>query len=90
MTSEGTVSGVSEALNGVLNEAKLLRTALGSSLPISSSVKTEVSYIRHSEGVHQECSDEKIDTVSAAGLEMVELLIFAAQMLRDIVNHSGC
>ncbi|KAI5423553.1 hypothetical protein KIW84_046483 [Lathyrus oleraceus] len=85
VTSEGTVSGVSEALNGVLNEAKLLRTALGSSLPISSSVKTEVSYIRHSEGVHQECSDEKIDTVSAAGLEMVELLIFAAQMLRDMV-----
>ncbi|CAL5195146.1 unnamed protein product [Lathyrus oleraceus] len=84
VTSEGTVSGVSEALNGVLNEAKLLRTALGSSLPISSSVKTEVSYIRHSEGVHQECSDEKIDTVSAAGLEMVELLIFAAQMLRDM------
>ncbi|CAI8587284.1 unnamed protein product [Vicia faba] len=87
VTSDGTVSGVSEALNGVLNQAKLLRTALGSSLPISSSVETEVGYIRHSEGVdtvHQECSDEKIDTVSAAGLEMVELLIFAAQMLRDI------
>ena len=32
---------------------------------------------------HQECSDEKMDSVSAAGLEMVELLIFAAQMLRD-------
>ncbi|XP_058778535.1 uncharacterized protein LOC131652633 isoform X2 [Vicia villosa] len=87
VTSEGTVSGVSEALNGVLNEAKLLRTALGCSLPISLSVETEVGYIRHSEGVdtvHQECNDEKIDTVSSAGLEMVELLIFAAQMLRDM------
>ncbi|CAK8539105.1 unnamed protein product [Lathyrus sativus] len=85
VTSEGSVSGVSEALNGVLNEAKLLRTALGSSLPVSLSVETEVSYIRHSvDTVHQECRDEKIDTVSAAGLEMVELLIFAAQMLRDM------
>lgn len=34
--------------------------------------------------VHQEGSDEKIDPVSAAGLEMVELLIFAAQILRDV------
>lgn len=34
--------------------------------------------------VQQECSDEKIDPVSAAGLEMVELLIFAAQILRDM------
>jgi len=88
VTSEGTVSGVSEVLNGAINEAKLLRTALGSSLPISwSSVETEVGYTGDSEGVdtvHQQCSDEKIDTVSAAGLEMVELLIFAAQMLRDM------
>lgn len=87
LTSEGTVSGVSEVLNGAINEAKLLRTALGSSLPISWSVETEVGYTGDSEGVdtvHQQCSDEKIDTVSAAGLEMVELLIFAAQMLRDM------
>lgn len=87
VTSEGTVSGVSEVLNGAINEAKLLRTALGSSLPISWSVETEVGYTGDSEGVdtvHQQCSDEKIDTVSAAGFEMVELLIFAAQMLRDM------
>lgn len=87
MASEGTVSSVLEVLNGVINEAKLLRTALGSSLPISWSVETEVGYTGDREGVdtvHQEHSDEKIDTVSAAGLEMVELLIFAAQLLRDM------
>ncbi|WJX54557.1 hypothetical protein P8452_40426 [Trifolium repens] len=87
VASEGTVSSVLEVLNGVINEAKLLRTALGSSLPISWSVETEVGYTGDREGVdtvHQEHSDEKIDTVSAAGLEMVELLIFAAQLLRDM------
>ncbi|XP_073220788.1 uncharacterized protein [Cicer arietinum] len=89
VTSEGTVSGVSEVLNGVIKEAKLLRTALGSSLPISWSVETEVGYFEDGEGrdtVHKECSAEKIDTVSAAGLEMVELLIFAAQMLGDMLT----
>ncbi|MCH87698.1 kinesin-like protein KIF20B-like [Trifolium medium] len=87
VTAEGTVSSVLEVLNGVINEAKLLRTALGSSLPISWSIETEVGYIGDREGVdtvHQERSEEKIDTISAAGLEMVELLIFAAQLLRDM------
>ncbi|CAJ2651036.1 unnamed protein product [Trifolium pratense] len=87
VTSEGTVSSVLEVLNGVINEAKLLRTALGSSLPISWSIETEVGYIGDREGVdtvHQERGEEKIDTISAAGLEMVELLIFAAQLLRDM------
>ncbi|KAK7253193.1 hypothetical protein RIF29_37713 [Crotalaria pallida] len=86
VASEGTVSGVAEVLNDVINEAKLVKTALGSSLPISWSVEADVGYIGDSEGSetkHQECSDGKIDTVSAAGLEMVELLILAAQLLRD-------
>ncbi|KAJ1388353.1 hypothetical protein SESBI_39180 [Sesbania bispinosa] len=90
VTSEGTVSGVSEVLNDIISEAKLLRTALGSSLPISWSVETDIGYIGDSVGsdiAHQEWSDEKIDTVSAAGLEMVELLIFAAQMLRDMQTN---
>lgn len=88
MTSEGSVSSISEVLDDIMNEAKLLRTALGSSLPISWSVEADVGYIGDNVGsdtVHQECSsDEKIDTVSAAGLEMVELLIFAAQILTDM------
>ncbi|XP_057450330.1 uncharacterized protein LOC130741435 isoform X2 [Lotus japonicus] len=88
LTSEGSVSSISEVLDDIMNEAKLLRTALGSSLPISWSVEEDVGYIGDNVGsdtVHQECSsDEKIDTVSAAGLEMVELLIFAAQILTDM------
>lgn len=86
MTSEGTISGVSEILNDVIHEAELLRTALGSSLPTSWLVEADVSYIGYSMGSntgHEERSDEKMDTVSAAGLEMVELLIFSAQILKD-------
>ncbi|RZC31675.1 TATA element modulatory factor isoform X1 [Glycine soja] len=85
--SEGTISGVSEILNDVIHEAELLRTALGSSLPTSWSAEADISYIGYNVGSdtgHQECSDEKMDTVSAAGLEMVELLIFSAQILRDL------
>lgn len=33
--------------------------------------------------VNQEQGDEKADTVSAAGFEMMELLIFSAQMLKE-------
>ncbi|RDX99019.1 hypothetical protein CR513_17984, partial [Mucuna pruriens] len=87
VTSEGTISSVSEILNDVIHEAELLRTALGSSLPTSWSVEADISYIGYSVGSdtgHQECSDEKTDTVSAAGLEMVELLIFSAHILRDL------
>ncbi|KAL2349541.1 hypothetical protein Fmac_003541 [Flemingia macrophylla] len=87
LNSEGTISSVSEILNDVIHEAELLRTALGSSLPTSWSVEADISYIGYgvsSDTGHQECSDEKIDTVSATGLEMVELLIFSAQILRDL------
>lgn len=92
MTSEGTVSGVAEVLNDIINEAKLVKTALCSSLPISWSVEADVGYIGDSVGSEtrsRECSDVKIDTISATGLEMVELLIFAAQLLRDGANQDG-
>ncbi|XP_027913220.1 uncharacterized protein LOC114173171 isoform X2 [Vigna unguiculata] len=87
VTSEGTISGVSEILSDVIHEAELLRTALGSSLPTSWPVEADISYIGYSVGTDRgdhEGSDEKMDTVSAAGLEMVELLIFSAQILRDL------
>ncbi|XP_014521476.1 myosin-2 heavy chain isoform X1 [Vigna radiata var. radiata] len=87
VTSEGTISGVSEILSDVIHEAELLRTALGSSLPTSWPVEADISYIGYSMGTDRgdhEGSDEKMDTVSAAGLEMVELLIFSAQTLRDL------
>ncbi|KAL9327972.1 hypothetical protein ACSQ67_002975 [Phaseolus vulgaris] len=48
VTSEGTISGVSEILSDVIREAELLRTALGSSLPTSWSVEADISYIGYS------------------------------------------
>ena len=68
MISEGTISGVSEILNDVIHGAELLRSALGSSLPTSWSAEADISYIGYNVGSdtgHQECSDEKRDTVSA-------------------------
>ncbi|KAI3702320.1 hypothetical protein L6452_28054 [Arctium lappa] len=63
------VGGKSEIIENVVTEAKLLKTALGSSLPVSWSAETEDA--------------EKVDFVSAAGFEMVELLILASHLLRN-------
>lgn len=70
-----------------MNEAKLVKTALGSSLPVSWSAEADVGIGGDIVGsdpsdVREECSD-KVDTVSAAGFEMMELLIFTAQILKD-------
>ncbi|KAL0334952.1 UNVERIFIED_CONTAM: Telomere repeat-binding factor 1 [Sesamum radiatum] len=72
-----------EALNQVIAEANLVKTALSGSLPVSWSAETDQLY--------SEINDnEKVDFVSAAGLEMVELLIFAAQILKaQISNNKG-
>lgn len=88
ITSEDTVGGVSEALDDIITEAKLVKTALGSSLPVSWSAETDVGSFSESRdgepvNVYGETGNEKIDSVSAAGLEMVELLILAAQILKD-------
>jgi hypothetical protein len=83
-----------EALNDIISEARLVKTALGSSLPISWSAEADDASI--GEGVCDELSDiygnpirEKIDSVSAAGFEMVELLILAAQILKDNKTIKG-
>ncbi|KAL0384308.1 UNVERIFIED_CONTAM: Telomere repeat-binding factor 1 [Sesamum radiatum] len=70
-----------EALDQVIAEANLVKTALSSSLPLSWSAETDQLY--------SEINDnEKVDFVSAAGLEMVELLIFAAQILKTQISHN--
>ncbi|KAK4258856.1 hypothetical protein QN277_005256 [Acacia crassicarpa] len=94
LTSVGTMSGIYEVLDNVINEATLLRTALGSSLPISWSAGEDVGVSRRSGDsdsgdINQDCSGEKVDTVSAAGFEMMELVIFAAQMLKGTGMHSN-
>lgn len=87
-TSEDTIASMSETLDDIISEAKLVKTALGSSLPVSWSVESDVGSINvnmdsESIDIHGDSSNEKIDSVSAAGFEMVELLILAAQILKD-------
>ncbi|KAL0422536.1 UNVERIFIED_CONTAM: hypothetical protein Slati_3276500 [Sesamum latifolium] len=70
-----------EALDQVIAEANLVKTALSSSLPVSWSAETDQLY--------SEINDnKKVDFVSAAGLEMVELLIFAARILKTQISHN--
>ncbi|RVW31333.1 hypothetical protein CK203_046248 [Vitis vinifera] len=88
VTSGGTVSSVLEALDDIINEAKLVKTALGSSLPVSWSAEADGESFGESMDnapgcFHGDSSSEKIDSVCAAGFEMVELLIFAVQVLKD-------
>lgn len=76
---------MSEALNDIITEAKLIKTALGSSLPVSWSALED-------DGISSgniEHGNEKIDSVSAAGFEMVELLILAAQLLKENTTKGG-
>ncbi|KAL5790402.1 hypothetical protein ACOSQ2_005290 [Xanthoceras sorbifolium] len=90
---EDTVTSMTEALDDIMTEAKLVKTALGSSLPISWSALDDDGSSSGSMGKPGDiCGDygnEKIDSVSAAGFEMVELLILAAQILKDSTTQRG-
>ncbi|KAL4581109.1 hypothetical protein LXL04_017318 [Taraxacum kok-saghyz] len=66
---------VSEIIENVETEAKLLKTAVGSSIPLSWSADVDITK-----------SEEKVDGISAAGFEMVELLILASQLLRNSMS----
>lgn len=72
----------------------LVKTALGSSLPVSWSVGADGESFGESTDnepgyFHGDPSSEKIDAVSAAGFEMVELLIFACQILKGQHNQKA-
>ncbi|KAG6762590.1 hypothetical protein POTOM_033100 [Populus tomentosa] len=93
-TREGTVSGLPVALDDIISEARLVKIALGSSLPISWSAEADDASICESfhnrlTDIYGEHSSEKIDPVSAAGFEMVELLILAGQILKDNKTIKG-
>lgn len=75
-TAESTKRGILDDLDQIVAETSLFKTAISSSLPVSWSADNDGSY------------GEKVDFVSATGLEMVELLMFAALVLRDQVSHS--
>lgn len=73
-----------EALENIIYEAKLVRTALGSSLPVSWLAEPVVKLSGEHAG--EDSSGEKVDCVSASGFEMVELLILASQILLDEIS----
>ncbi|GLU03361.1 hypothetical protein SLE2022_205630 [Rubroshorea leprosula] len=88
VTAEGTETSLLEALDEIIDDAKLVKTALGSSLPVSWSAEADVGLTGENAGtgsgdVYEDCSSDKIDSVSAAGFEMVELVTFAAQILKE-------
>ncbi|KAI4375941.1 hypothetical protein MLD38_013753 [Melastoma candidum] len=85
------LTGISEALEDIISEARLLKTALGSSLPLSWSAGEDLesssdSFSLESGETYASPSGNKADAVSAAGFEMVELLILASQILKEKVS----
>ncbi|KZV36927.1 myosin-10 [Dorcoceras hygrometricum] len=75
-----------DSLDKIIAESRLVKIALGSSLPVSCFAETD--------GSHGEINDggsdpglQKVDFVSAAGFEMVDLLIFAAHLLKEHITH---
>ncbi|KAM7265129.1 hypothetical protein ACFE04_002812 [Oxalis oulophora] len=81
--SEESSSTASETLDDIISEAKLVKTALGSSLPISWSAEADIQTVAETVGNEWESSLDKTDLVSAAGFEMVELAVLAAQAMKD-------
>ncbi|CAN6450127.1 unnamed protein product [Victoria cruziana] len=72
-------SGSSENLDGIIFEANLIRTALGSSLPVSWSAEDE-NGSTDGPAADNLGGNDNVDCASAAGFEMVELLLVAAQL----------
>lgn len=73
-----------DALDQITTEANLVKTALSSSLPFSWSAESD----RSSSDI-RDIEHDKVDVVSAAGLEMVKLLIFAAHILKDQISKNN-
>ncbi|CAL9115904.1 unnamed protein product [Musa textilis] len=80
-SSVGTKEGATQAVRNIVTEANQVKTALGGSLPVSWSGDEADAFIYTS--LHEPSDPEKLDAVSAAGLEMVDLLILAARLLRQ-------
>lgn len=73
-------------LDEIIRDAQTIKTALSAALPLSWS--GEGSSAMPSEIVEEnsnggDTNTEKLDSVSAAGIEMVELVILAAQIMKE-------
>ncbi|KAK4784633.1 hypothetical protein SAY86_019001 [Trapa natans] len=87
----GTVTGISQVLEDTISEAMLMRTALSSCLPVSWSAGEDMESLGgsvddESSDIHSDSINKKLDSVSAAGFEMVELLILTADLLKEYAN----
>lgn len=80
------MESVTEALKSIIAEANKVKTALGSSLPVSWSTDAAVDAATY-ENLY-EPTEDRVDPVSSAGLEMVELLILASQLLQESLAKS--
>ncbi|XP_051147108.1 uncharacterized protein LOC127262461 [Andrographis paniculata] len=70
-----------DAIDQIMTEADLVKTALSTSLSVAWS-----GTIHETSGVAHDAARDKFDVVSAAGLEMVELLMFAAHVLKELIS----
>ncbi|KMT01033.1 hypothetical protein BVRB_9g222950 isoform A [Beta vulgaris subsp. vulgaris] len=86
-SSKGASSSTTKVLDEIIREAEMVKTALSAALPLSWSGEGDVASssdnIFEENSNHGDSYNEKIDSVSAAGIEMVELLILAAQIMKE-------
>lgn len=85
--SDSSLESTYEALNSLLTEANLMKTALGVVLPVSwsgdSSGAITSDSLHDSSDSPKSSKSEKTDPLSSAGMEMVELLILAADVVKE-------
>ncbi|CAN6289036.1 unnamed protein product [Urochloa humidicola] len=84
--SAGSLESTFEALNSLITEANLMKTALSVALPVSWSGDSSdaITYEALCDPSDSPKSkSEKVDPLSSVGMEMVELLIFAAEILKE-------
>ncbi|KAF3792176.1 hypothetical protein EJ110_NYTH12068 [Nymphaea thermarum] len=81
-------SGSLENLDGIIFEANLIKTALGSSLPVSWSAEAE-NGSPNGPAADDLGANDDVDCVSAAGFEMVELLLVAAQLKKASLDQKN-
>ncbi|XP_072992758.1 uncharacterized protein [Typha latifolia] len=91
--SAHSMESIYEALNSITTEASLVKAALGGVLPVSWSgdASDVITYESLYEPTDLSSKSDKVDALSAAGLEMVELLMLASGLLKEsfIMKNAG-
>ncbi|CAM8917376.1 unnamed protein product [Rhodiola kirilowii] len=82
-----TENDLLKVIEDIITDANTIKTALGSSLPVSWSADSDMKVFQETanDDPHRDAGDsskDKLDTIAAAGFEMVELLLLAAQKLQ--------